>query len=87
METSTILKTPMTSNHLVELLSLSYNKFIEMVKELNSIAEYFLDEEGYSLDFNISKGSDLTFLWKFTVRIECSKVRGLRIFILIIYLN
>ena len=44
-----------------------------MLNELNSIAEYFLDENGFSLSFSISKGTDQTFLWKFTVRIECTK--------------
>lgn len=74
MDTSILIKNSIATNHFVEIMNLKYKRFIEMVKELNSIAEYFLDEDGYSLDFHILKGTDLTFLWKFTVRVECSKV-------------
>lgn len=68
-------KQPLSSNAMIELINLKYGEFIEMLKELNSIAEYFLDENGFSLSFSISKGTDQTFLWKFTVRIECTKLK------------
>ena len=60
--------------YLINMITLKYSEFKKMVNELNSIAEYFLDQDGYGLLFNIQKGTDLTFLWKITVRIECSKV-------------
>ncbi|CAF0991794.1 unnamed protein product [Brachionus calyciflorus] len=75
MDTSIIIKNSISTFHFVEIFNLKFFKFIEMLKELNSIAEYFLDENGYVLDFKIAKGTDLTFLWKFTVRIECTKSR------------
>lgn len=73
MESSGV-KHPFTSSTLVEIINLKYSKFLQMINELNSIAEYFLDDDGYSLSFSICKGTDLTFLWKLTVRIECAKV-------------
>jgi hypothetical protein len=60
--------------YLINLITLKYSEFKQMINELNSIAEYFLDQDGYGLLFNIQKGTDFTFLWKITVRIECSKV-------------
>jgi hypothetical protein len=68
------LKYQHLSNNLVEMINLKYSKFLAMVKELNSIAEYFLDDEGYRTEFHLVKGTDSTFLWKLTVRIECLKV-------------
>ena len=63
------------SNIFKEIINIKYSEFLEMIKELNSIAEYFVDDEGCSLSFSICKGTDATFLWKLTVRIKCSKVR------------
>ena len=71
--TDLILKHPF-SNSIIEIVNLKYSKFIEMVKELNSIAEYFLDDNGHSLSFRVVEDTDITFLWKLTVKIECIKV-------------
>lgn len=74
MDTKSTIKHSFSTN-IVEIVNLKYSQFVEMIKELNSIAEYFVDDDGSSLSFSISKGTDLTFLWKLTVKIECSKVR------------
>ena len=66
-------KQPFNSSALIEMINLKYQQFIHMLKELNSIAEYFLDDQGYSLSFSIAKGTDQSFLWKFTIRIVCAK--------------
>jgi hypothetical protein len=47
-----------------------------MINELNAIAEYFLDDDGFSLSFRRVADTDLTFLWKLTIKIECSKVKA-----------
>ncbi|RNA18028.1 RING finger protein 141-like [Brachionus plicatilis] len=73
MDTSIEIKKAISKLHLADMFHLKYPKFIEMIEELNSIAEYFLDENGNALDFKIAKGTDLTFFWKFTIRIECTK--------------
>ena len=69
-----IIKQQLKSTNLVELVNLKFDRFKAMITELNSVAEYFLDDNGYHLSFAIPKGTDQTFLWKFTVRIECTKV-------------
>lgn len=74
MDTSIEIKKSISKLHLAEIFHLKYPKLTSMIEELNSIAEYFLDENGNSLDFKIAKGTDLTFFWKFTVRVECTKV-------------
>lgn len=56
-----------------EIINLKYSFFLKMISELNSIAEYFIDDEGFKLTFQIARGTDKTFLWKLTVRIECIK--------------
>ncbi len=56
-----------------EMVHLKYSFFLKMLAELNSIAEYFIDDQGNRLSFKIVQGSDKTFLWKLTVRIACSK--------------
>lgn len=58
----------------IEIINLKYSFFVKMIAEMNSIAEYFIDDEGYKLTFRIANGTDKTFLWKLTVRIECIKV-------------
>lgn len=58
-----------------EIINLKYSFFLKMINELNSIAEYFVDDEGYKLAFQIMNGTDKTFLWKLTVRIECVKAK------------
>jgi hypothetical protein len=58
----------------IEIINLKYSFFVKMISEMNSIAEYFIDDEGYRLTFRIAPGTDKTFLWKLTVRIECIKV-------------
>lgn len=72
MEKSLIKQTVRTQ--ILEIINLKYETFLKMIDELNSIAEYFLDDEGYRLTFRIAEGTDVTFLWKLTVRVECSKV-------------
>lgn len=56
-----------------EIINLKYSQFVRMIGDLNSIAEYFIDDDGHRLTFRISPGTDKTFLWKLTVRIECTK--------------
>ena len=72
-KTDLLLKHPF-SNSIVEIVNLKYSKLIEMINELNAIAEYFLDDDGFSLSFRRVADTDLTFLWKLTIKIECSKV-------------
>ena len=62
------------SNLFIEIINLKYSSLLSMIEELNSVAEYFIDEDGSSLSFRIFHGSDQTFLWKLTIRIECLKV-------------
>lgn len=62
-------------NIVIEILNLKYNQFIEMLQEINQIATYFIQDDGSTLSFQIVKGTDTTFLWKLTTRIECSKYR------------
>ena len=69
-----LLKNHFSAN-VLDMINLKYTQLVSMINELNSIAEYFLDEDGSSLSFNILKNSDQTFLWKLTIRIECKKVR------------
>ena len=57
-----------------EMVNLKYSRFVAMINELNSIAEYFLDDDGCSLSFRLVNGTDQSFLWKLTVRITASKV-------------
>ena len=64
------------SKSLIDIIHLKYSQFIKMIEELNGIAQYFVHDDGSSLSFNIVKGTDSTFLWKLTVRIECSKVKN-----------
>ena len=61
-----------------EIVNMKYAHLTSMIKEINSIAEYFIDDEGYGLTFRVCKGTDQTFLWKLTVRIECTKVKSLK---------
>lgn len=61
---------------LVEIFTLKYDKFLKMIDELNSIAQYFLDEDGSQLAFEVARGSDVTFLWRLTVRIRCSRYKN-----------
>jgi hypothetical protein len=85
MEKNDLLLRHPFSNSIVEIVNLKYSKLVEMIKELNSIAEYFLDDNGYSLSFSIVADTDLTFLWKLTIKIECSKVNA--VFYAIISIN
>ena len=68
------LKQQVFSTKLSEIMNLKYEAFVNMLSELNSIAEYFLDSQGCSLHFKVVNGTDKSFLWKLTVRIECLKV-------------
>jgi hypothetical protein len=58
----------------LDIINLKHSDLILMLSEINSIAEYFLDEDGSKISFHISKGTDETFLWKLTIKIECLKV-------------
>lgn len=58
----------------VEIFTLKYDKLLKMIDELNSIAQYFLDEDGSQLSFQVARGSDATFLWRLTIRIKCTRV-------------
>lgn len=58
-----------------EIINLKYSFFLKMIAELNSIAEYFIDDDGYKLTFQVQTGTDKTFLWKLTIRIECVKAK------------
>ncbi len=58
-----------------DIVKLKYSLFLEMLSEMNSIAEYFIDDDGNKLNFKIVQGSDKTFLWKLTIRIECFKTK------------
>jgi hypothetical protein len=51
------------SSHLIEMIQLKYKTFLQMLDELNNIAQYFVDDDGSHLTFHIVKGTDATFLW------------------------
>jgi len=74
MDKSLIKQTLKTQ--ILEIVSLKYETFLKMIDELNSIAEYFLDDEGFHLKFKVAPGSDLTFFWKLTVRVQCYKCKN-----------
>jgi hypothetical protein len=62
-------------NGIIPFFSILFNLIIFMfLLKPKELAQYFIDSDGSSLQFNIIKGTDATFLWKITVRIECSKV-------------
>src|SRR5690348_5348008 len=58
-------------NAMVKLVTIKYETFINMIKELNSLASYFVDDNASSMTFCIVSGTDKTFLWKLTVRVDC----------------
>ena len=64
---------PFSSNFL-ELINLKYSMLTQMINKLNSIAEYFLDDDGNQLKFAVKNGTDQTFLWKLTIRILATRV-------------
>ncbi len=51
------------TNHLIEMIQLKYKVFLQMLDELNNIAQYFIDDDGSHLTFHIVKGTDATILW------------------------
>ncbi len=67
-----VLKDHFSAN--LDIINLKYSQLMAMISDMNSIAEYFIGEDGSIVSFNILKNSDSTFLWKLTARIECIKV-------------
>lgn len=63
------------SSNFFEIINLKYAMLTQMIGRLNSIAEYFLDDEGNQLQFTVKKGTDQTFLWKLTIRILATKFK------------
>lgn len=82
MESKILVKNQF-SHLFLEMINLKYSNLLAMIEEINSIANYFIDEDGSTLFFHICKGTDQTFLWKLTVRIECVKVNKI-LFIFIV---
>ena len=70
---SKILKNT-SSYDLLDIINLKHSDLLLMISEINSIAEYFLDEDGSKISFHITNGTDHTFFWKLTIKIECLKV-------------
>ncbi len=61
---------PLTSR----LTVISYEEFLENIRQLNEISSRYLDENGKQLVFAVKKGTDSTILWRATVRIACVKL-------------
>ncbi|XP_022247368.1 RING finger protein 141-like [Limulus polyphemus] len=59
---------------LTEMAVLSYDNFLQMVKELNRISVSLPDKSGKKLVFLVKKRSDASIFWKSTVRIACVRV-------------
>ncbi|KAL1509292.1 hypothetical protein ABEB36_004054 [Hypothenemus hampei] len=57
-----------------EICQLTYEEFLDLIKELNKLAEKCLDSKGYQLIFVVKKDSDTTIFWKATVKILCIKI-------------
>ncbi|XP_054261140.1 RING finger protein 141-like [Macrosteles quadrilineatus] len=62
------------ARHLSEVATLTYEEFLEYIKELNELCQKWTDSEGKQLVFAVKEGSDSTVLWKGIVRIACAKV-------------
>ncbi|XP_044254872.1 RING finger protein 141-like [Tribolium madens] len=57
-----------------EIHTLSYEKFLTILGELNQLSKQRLDSEGKQLVFAVKKGTDSTVFWKATVQIACVKI-------------
>ncbi len=53
---------------------ISYDEFLDYIRQLNEISSRYLDENGKQLVFAVKKGTDSTILWRATVRIACVKL-------------
>ncbi|XP_013410899.1 RING finger protein 141-like isoform X2 [Lingula anatina] len=62
------------ASQLKEIAALSYEEFLEAVRQVNEITEAFTDDTGKKLVFQVKPGTDSTLLWKAAVRIRCMKV-------------
>jgi hypothetical protein len=57
-----------------EIHTLTYEKFLTILGELNQLSKQRLDSEGKQLIFAVKKGTDSTVFWKATVQIACVKI-------------
>ncbi|ERL92877.1 RING finger protein 141 [Dendroctonus ponderosae] len=57
-----------------ELSSLTYEKFLLLLGELNVLAKNYLDCKGYQMVFAVNKGTDSTIFWKATIQIACVRI-------------
>ncbi|KAJ3660029.1 hypothetical protein Zmor_011685 [Zophobas morio] len=57
-----------------EIHTLTYEKFLTILGELNQLSKQRLDSEGKQLVFAVKKGTDSTVFWKATVQIACVKI-------------
>ena len=58
----------------LRLTVISYEEFLEDIRQLNEISSRYLDDNGKQLVFAVKKGTDSTILWRATVRIACVKL-------------
>jgi len=56
------------------IITMSYEEFINKLGELNKLSATCLDSTGNKLIFAVKKGSDTSIFWKATVQIACVKV-------------
>ncbi len=56
------------------LTVISYEEFLDNIRQLNDISGRYLDDNGKQLVFAVKRGTDSTILWRATVRIACVKV-------------
>ncbi|KAJ8942365.1 hypothetical protein NQ318_000345 [Aromia moschata] len=59
-----------------EIHNLTYEKFLELLRELNLLSKKYLDPEGNQLIFAVKKDTDSTIFWKATVQIACVKLNA-----------
>ncbi|XP_059482618.1 RING finger protein 141-like [Neocloeon triangulifer] len=59
---------------ITDVASLSYDDFLDCIRQLNTLCCRCVDSKGRKLVFAVKKGSDTSILWKSTVRIACVRV-------------
>ncbi|KAG8176663.1 hypothetical protein JTE90_029310 [Oedothorax gibbosus] len=64
------------AHNIKEIIDISHEEFLEKIKEVNSICLNSVECQEKKMHFFIKKGSDSTFLWKQTVRINCIRVNN-----------
>ncbi|KAJ8981317.1 hypothetical protein NQ317_015450 [Molorchus minor] len=59
-----------------EIYKLTYEQFLESLKELNILSKKCFDLEGNQLIFVVKEDTDSTIFWKATVQVACVKLKS-----------